>query len=302
MICEKIKLWEDNEQGFLETYIPKNSEEITTDKKRPTVIICPGGAFLVTTDREAEPVAMRFVAQGYNAIVLRYNTYFGKKVTDRKNPPKCNDKSAYPQPLFDIAKTMLIVRENAENWLVDNDKIVLCGFSAGGNVVANMGVHWDDELLKEKFNVDSELFKPNAIILGYTVADHMAMKKGVSANNEGDKKFAELANKAAFGKEFPSEEELMEASPVNYVTEKVPPTFIWHTADDESVYVANSLGFASTLSKYKVPYELHIFETGVHGLSLCDETTAANENHINPECQQWISLAMNWLRKHNIKL
>lgn len=302
MLCEKIKLWEDNEQGFLETYISKNSEEITTDKKRPTVIICPGGAFLATTDREAEPVAMRFVAQGYNAVVLRYNTYFGKKVTDRKNPPKGNDKSAYPQPLFDIAKAILIIRENAENWLVDNDKIVLCGFSAGGNVVANMGVHWQDELLKEKFNVSSEMFKPNAIILGYALTDHMAMKKGVSANNEGAKKFAELANKAAFGKEYPSEEELKEASPVNYVTEKVPPTFIWHTTDDAAVYVANSLGFASTLSKYKVPYELHIFETGVHGLSLCDETTAANEKHINTGCQQWFILAIKWLKKHGIKL
>lgn len=302
MLCEKIKLWEDNEQGFLETYISKNSEEITTDKKRPTVIICPGGAFLATTDREAEPVAMRFVAQGYNAIVLRYNTYFGKKVTDRKNPPKGNDKSAYPQPLFDIAKTMLIVRENAEDWLVDNDKIVLCGFSAGGNVVANLGVHWQDELLKEKFNVSSEMFKPNAIILGYALTDHMVMKKEVPANNEGAKKFAELANKAAFGKEYPSEEELKEASPVNYVTEKVPPIFIWHTADDASVYVANSLGFASTLSKYKVPYELHIFESGVHGSSLCDETTAANENHINPECKQWFDLAIKWLKKHDIKL
>ncbi len=302
MICEKIKLWEDNEQGFLETYIPNNSEEITTDKKRPTVIICPGGAFLATTDREAEPVAMRFVAQGYNAVVLRYNTYFGKKVTDRKNPPKGNDKSAYPQPLFDIAKAILIVRENAKNWLVDNDKLVLCGFSAGGNVVANMGVHWDDSLLKEKFKVDSKILKPNAIILGYALTDHMAMKKGVSANNEQAKKFAELANQAAFGKEYPSEKELMEASPVNYVTEKVPPTFIWHTADDSAVYVTNSLGFASALSKYKVPYELHIFETGLHGLSLCDETTAANEKHINHECKQWFDLAVNWLKKNNIKL
>lgn len=302
MICEKIQLWEDNEHGFIEIYIPKISVEFNTDKKRPTVIICPGGAFLSTTDREAEPVAMRFVAQGYNAVVLRYNTYFGERTGERKIPTKCNDKSAYPQPLFDIAKAMLIVRENAENWLVDNDKLVLCGFSAGGNVVANMGVHWQDELLKEKFNVDSEMFKPNAIILSYTLTDHMVMKKGLNPNNEEAKKFAELANKAAFGKENPSDEELLEASPVNYVTEKVPPTFIWHTADDADVYVANSLGFASTLSKYKVPYELHIFETGVHGSSLCDETTAAKEIHINLECQQWISLAINWLRRHDIRL
>lgn len=302
MICEKIQLWEDNEHGFIETYIPKNSEEIKYDKKRPTVIICPGGAFLATTDREAEPVAMRFVAQGYNAIVLRYNTYFGKKVMDRKNPPKANDKSAYPQPLFDIAKAMLIIRENAENWLVDNDKIVLCGFSAGGNVVANLGVHWQDDLLKEKFNVDSELFKPNAIIIGYGLTDHMAMKKGASFSNEGAKKFAELANKAAFGKEYPSDEELMNASPVNYVSEKVPPTFIWHTADDSSVYVTNSLNYASMLSKHKVPYELHIFEEGGHGLSLCDETTAAKDGDINPGCKPWVDLAINWLRKHDIKL
>lgn len=297
MICEKIKLWKDDDNAYLETYILKDSQEFKTGERRPAVIICPGGAYFRTTDREAEPVAMRFITLGYNAFVLRYNTYYGDKIIDRKNPPPGNEKTVYPQPLYDLAKAILTIKENAESWFVDIDKIILCGFSAGGHLAASMGVHWQDEMLTSKFSVDSELLRPNALILGYPLTDYILMKREIDPNNAGAIAFHEISNKVVFGKSNPTDEELMKLSPANYVSDKTPPTFLWHTADDESVYVANSLRFATMLTKYKVPYELHIFETGVHGLSLADETTAANDKHINPDCQVWFDLATSWLKK-----
>ncbi|MCM8710341.1 alpha/beta hydrolase [Clostridium sp. SYSU_GA19001] len=299
MICEKIKLWKDNNEAYLQTYILHDSKEFNTGKKRPSIIICPGGAYFRTTDREAEPVAIRFATLGYNTFVLRYNTYYGDKVIDRRNPPPPgNEKTAYPQPLYDLAQAILTIREKAENWLIDTSKIILCGFSAGGHLVSSMGVHWQDELLTSKFNVDSELFRPRALILGYPLTDYILMKKEALSDNPGAVAFQEFSNKVVFGKSNPTEEELMKLSPANYVSDKTPPTFIWHTANDESVYVSNSLRFATMLTKYKVPYELHIFESGVHGLSLADETTAAKNEHVNPSCQVWFDLAASWLKKH----
>lgn len=299
MLVKKIRLWEDNEHVNLFTYILDNSSEFRTDKKKPAVIVCPGGGYVGTSDREAEPVAMRFAAQGYHAFVLRYNTYFTEWVSDYSNPPKGNEKSVYPGPLFDLAKAMIFIKENADKWFVDIDRISICGFSAGGHLAASMGVHWQDELLKEKFGVDSEVFKPNTLILGYPLTDYNAMKEKIEESADKSLEgFFETSNKAVFGKVNPSDEELEKLSPVNYVTSNTPPTFIWHTADDGLVYVENALNFAVQLTKNKVPYELHVFESGPHGLSLCDETTAKEEKHINTHCSTWFDLAISWLKKY----
>jgi acetyl esterase/lipase len=298
MLIEKIQLWEDSEIGTLHTYILNNSMEFQKDQLRPAVVICPGGGYLGTSDREAEPIALKFASLGYHTFVLRYTTYYKERVQDFNNPPAPNENSAYPQPLFDLAKAMLIIRENASNWLVDTDKIAVCGFSAGAHLSASLGVHWNSRLLKEKFNVDNELFKPNAVILGYPLLDYQLMKEKVETEaNEFIKGFWEVSGKAVFGTSNPSDEQLSEISPVNYASSQTPPTFIWHTADDDLVYAENSLRFATMLAKNKVPYELHVFESGVHGLSLCDETTAGDPSHINPECKVWFDLAHNWLKK-----
>ena len=299
MLIEKIKLWEDNEDVTLTSYVLDNSEEIRINK-RPAIIICPGGGFLNTSDREAEPIAMKFAGEGYNTFVLRYTTYFNAPVRDFNNLPEGNKESKHPRPLFDLAKAILTVRENAEKWAVDTDKIFVCGFSAGGHLSASLGVHWQDELLKEKFNVDSELFKPNGLILGYPVLDYNLMEElMLEKNDKSLKEFWEISNNALFGEPNPSHEYLKELSPVNYVTSNTPPTFMWHTANDGLVSVRNSLNFATELSKNAIPYELHIFENGVHGLSLCDDVTANEDSHINPEAKVWFDMVLTWLKKYS---
>src|SRR5215207_443385 len=102
MITRTIPIREDVQTVYLEAYILKNSPEFQTDTRRPAVIICPGGAYMGTSDREAEPVALRFLAQGYHAFVLRYSV-----------------QTRFPQPMLDLARTLQLVRENADKWLLD---------------------------------------------------------------------------------------------------------------------------------------------------------------------------------------
>ena len=296
MLVEKIKLWENEDKVTLTSYILDKSDEIRV-KKRPAVIVCPGGGYLGTSDREAEPVAIKFVSEGYNAFVLRYTTYFKERVTDFNNIPEGNENSKHPQPLFDVAKAMMMVRENAEKWNIDTDSIIVCGFSAGAHLAATLGTSWNSQLLKDKFNVKSEVFKPSAIILGYPVTDYIYMKERMlSLNNKFLEGFWEVSNKALFGEANPSDERLKELSPAYNVNRNTPPTFIWHTVSDELVGVENSLNFAKALSKNNIPYDLHVFQNGPHGLSLCNETTAGEDSHINKECEIWFGMAISWLK------
>ncbi|AGF55656.1 acetyl esterase/lipase [Clostridium saccharoperbutylacetonicum] len=296
MLIEKINLWNDNEDVTLTAYILDNEHE-TRLKKRPTIIICPGGGFLYTSNREAEPIAMKFAGEGYNTFVLRYTTYFNSGKVDFNNLPDGNRQAKYPQPLFDLARAILTVRENADKWAVDNNKIFVCGFSAGGYLAASLGVHWQDELLKEKFNVNSDLFKPNGMILGYPLLDNILMKELLlEVNDKSLEQYWRLSCYSLSGESEPSDEYLKKLSPVNHVCQNTPPTFMWHTANDELVSVRNSINFATELSKNKIPYELHIFEAGSHGLALCNEVTAKDETQIKPEVQVWFDMALTWLK------
>lgn len=299
MLVQKMKLWEEENNAYMTTYILDDSVEFRKGKKLPAVIVCPGGAYLGTSDREAEPVALRFTVQGMHAFVLRYNTYFKEFTPDFSGPMTVHENSLYPNPLYDLGKAIATIREHADEWLIDADKIAICGFSAGGNLVGNMSVHWHDEFMKDKIGVKSEMLKPNATIMGYPVLDYIMTSQLLNTNSESNisKVVWQMANMATFGVEVPTEEQLYSISPPYYVSEKTSPTFIWHTANDDMVFVQNSLKHAMELSKHKIPYELHVFEDGVHGLSLADETTAGQPEHVNESCQIWFDLAATWLKK-----
>lgn len=145
VLVEKIQLWSEHEAVRLYAYLQSNDGEYSADKIRPAVIICPGGGYVLPSDREAEPVAMKFAAEGYQTFVLRYSTYFSGCAIDFTQPAIGNEKVAYPGPLYDLAKALIIIRENSSRWFIDSNKIVLCGFSAGGHLAASLGVHWNDE-------------------------------------------------------------------------------------------------------------------------------------------------------------
>lgn len=273
MIYEKLRIKDisrklKNSEAIISAYIPENSEEININKKRETIIICPGGGYEFTSDREAEPIALKFVAQGFNAVVIRYSIA----------PVR------YPTALLELAETVRYVREKEKEWNVDTEKVIVCGFSAGGHLAGSLGALWNNEIIEKYLDIKNEEVKPNAMILCYPVISS-----------------GEFAHKGSFDSLLGEKE--AEISRENLSLEKLvsietPKTFLWHTFDDGTVPVQNSLLFSNALASNKVQFELHIYPSGVHGLGLCEEITAMNgrSEHINSHIASWFNLACQWIK------
>ncbi|MEG1276489.1 MAG: alpha/beta hydrolase [Cellulosilyticaceae bacterium] len=256
------------DQGVLHTYIPDNSEEIEIGRKRPSIVVCPGGGYRRTSDREAEPIALRFMAEGYNVFVLRYSVA----------------PNRYPTQLLELSAAVAYIRRNAEAFHVDVNNIAVCGFSAGGHLAGSLGVLWQEPFIAETLKLEEGENRPNKLILSYPVIT------GGKFAHKGS--FDNLLGEGA------SEEARAKLSLENLVGPLTPPTFIWHTYEDLTVPMKNSLLFADALEAQKVPFELHIYAKGGHGLSLCNESTALpdKEDLINPQTGTWIKLVNLWLR------
>ncbi len=295
MYSEEIKLYADREDVTLTTYVLKDSGELLKGKRRPSVIICPGGAYLGCSDREGEAVALRFAAMGYHTFVLRYSTYMEGKfgMPDFSKELQINEKSIHPNPIREIGKSMLILRENADKWLIDVDKIAICGFSAGAHNCAMYSVYWDKAIISEYFSEKPEMFKPAATILGYTLSDYFLMKE--ITKNPIDKQLFEVSNLALTGTKNPDDKTLEEISPALQVTEATPPMFLWATAEDSLVPVQHTIKLANALADKKIPFEVHIFEKGPHGLSLSNQATAEAKSQVYTDAAKWVALAEVWL-------
>ena len=296
MLHRSMQLVDRRQDVTLTTYILADSPEMLNGKKRPAVLVCPGGAYLNCSDREAEPVALRFAAMGYHAFVLRYSTYYEGAGTfpPAKDLP-VNPNSLYPAPLRDIGRAFLTIRAHADEWLVDVDKIAICGFSAGGHNCAMYAVKWHDPVICDFFGAAPEAFKPAAAILGYAICDYRLMFREIADPFIRD--LGDAADIAYFGTKTPTPEQLAAASPVLHVSKHTPPTFLWATAADPVVPAENSTRMASALAAAGVPFELHVFENGGHGLSLADQATAGSLWDTDADAAQWIDLAGAWLKK-----
>ena len=265
MIHQEIEIKTNHATARLVTYIQDNTEEIDAYRKRPAVIICPGGGYEYTSAREAEPIALKMMSFGYQAFVLYYNVGTAK----------------FPQALLELAKAVQIVRKNSENWHVDVTKIIVNGFSAGGHLVASLGVFWNQTFLEEALNGHPEEWKPNGLLLAYPVISGGEFAHESSFRSLAGERYEELVEYLSLEKQ---------------VTPATPPTFIWHTGEDGIVPIENSLLFAQSLRKNNVPFELHLFPKGGHGLSLATlETAAGGEYGIEETVTVWPELCRNWI-------
>ncbi len=281
--------------GFFTTYLIEDSKELLPGKKRPVMVIAPGGGYLFTSDREAEPIAFKFLSMGYHAVVLRYTI----------GNPEENRIGVAHTALKELAQAVRYLRQNCERLLIDPDKIGICGFSAGAHLAASLGVHWQDKELGESLSpkaASPEEIRPNAMILAYGLLDYQVMKEKSAevAQDESQKQmfdFMSRANMALTGEKEITENVIQTFSPSRFVSSKTPPAFLWHTSEDGLVYSENSLVFALELARHHVPYELHIFQEGEHGLALANQVTANTANQISPEVETWFQLADAWLKK-----
>lgn len=278
MHYECINIW-DNFSGSikgkatLKVYVPDISNQVPNIKKRKGVLICPGGGYGFVSDREAEPVSLAFAAEGFNAFVLTYEVAPAVK---------------HPQPLLDVSRAVCLIRENAESWHTDKDKIAVCGFSAGGHLAGSLGVFWKEPYIRDMLKIEEGLNKPNALILNYPV---ITSKPGLAHRGS----FYNLLGEGL------SEEEYSKMSLEKHVSTDTPPAFIWHTFEDECVPIENAFLFSESLRRFNIPFELHIFPEGQHGLSLADERTGNEETTVNRHAGTWFDLCVEWLKDFAFK-
>ena len=255
--------------AVLTGYVHSLSCEMPAMAVRPVVLVFPGGGYEFVSDRENEPVAMQFFAQGYQVFVLKYSVM---------------EKAKDMNPLEEAAWAMLTIREHAKEWQLDPQKIAVCGFSAGGHLAGSIGILYKKKELLERLQVSAEQIKPNAMILSYPV-----ICAGEYAHQGSFEMLIGKAYDDAAAKEYSLEQ---------YVDGDTPPAFIWHAVDDCCVPVENSLMLMAELQKNKVPYEGHLFETGNHGISMCNKEVGSNL----PHCAHWFKLCIEWLEGRKLGL
>jgi acetyl esterase/lipase len=242
--------------GYLQDYVDDGGIK----NIRPSVVICAGGAYRFLSWREQDHVAMQFLAEGYNVFLLNYSVKEDAKGLN---------------PLMEASDSLVKIREHGTEWLCDPNRIAILGFSAGGHVAASLATLHGDARLQKAMPCEQGMNRPDACILCYPVITsgpfcHAETIEWVSGGDEKEKEYFCLEKQ---------------------VTDDTPPCFIWHTVADPAVPVENSMLFASALRAHKVPFELHLFQEGGHGLSTCDGevNTPQEADHA------WIALVMKWL-------
>ncbi|MFC6169295.1 alpha/beta hydrolase [Loigolactobacillus jiayinensis] len=299
MKIKSFKLNQDKESSATVTaYLLANSAEMLRGKRRPAIIINPGGGYFSCSDREAEPVAMYFASLGYQTFVLRYTTYSqsGLAMPDLSQPLPVNRASLFPRQLLELGQTMLLVKAHVDEWYVDPDKIIVCGFSAGGHNAALYATRWQDDLIAGPLNVEPEQLRPAACIVGYPLTDYNLVQQELeNKTNPMDIAFMKASNVALLGEETPNKELLDEVSPTEHISTNTPPMFIWATATDPLGTARQALRLADDLAQHKIDYEVHIFGEGGHGLSLSTQASAGALSDVSDYVAQWTSLCAKWL-------
>jgi acetyl esterase/lipase len=214
-------------------------------------LIVPGGGYCVVSCTEGEIVAKEFYNRGYNAFVVTYTTNL------------LMDTPLRLQPLMDLSRAVVFVRKNAAMFQVDPNRLSVCGFSAGGHLCGSLAVHYGAPEISPCGDFAGISNRPDAIMLCYPV-----ITSGKYAHRDS---FRALLGEDA------GASELEYMSLEKHVAPGAPPAYLWHTAADELVPVENSLLFAEACKNNAVPYELHIFASGRHGMSLANEEWAEGE-------------------------
>lgn len=259
MTYQEITLKAQEHNATLYCYEHTSSPELPVEW-RPALLVLPGGAYAMCSDREAEPIALEFFNRGYNTYVLKY---------------PCAP-TRYPVQLVAAATAMDTIRKRAASVKTNPAKVFAIGFSAGGHLCGSLANCPDDFAPVKGLD-----FHPNGVVLSYPVISEKYGHMASHDNLLGDKRTPDTA--------WLNLDESV--CPQN------PPAFIWATADDEIVPAINSLAYATAYNQSGLKYELHIFASGPHGLSLADERVSQYSPRGNdPMIAKWVDYADAFLR------
>lgn len=239
-----VKLWDKEipyETEGAETPNLLHTYLIAAQSPLPCVVVLPGGGYNHRAPHEGEPIAKFFNTQGLQAVVVDY----------RVAPNR------FPSGLADAQRAVKLVRYHAKEWGIDPNRIVVCGFSAGGHLAASAILYGDLTQDEATDPVGAECALPNGAILSYPVISVSEAYGHIGSGKYllGEEKYA-------------TDKEAYDLS--RKVTPQTPPVFLWHTSDDAVVNVKNSLIFCEQLRDHGVQFELHVYPHGYHGLGLAE--------------------------------
>lgn len=244
---EIYRIWENDPAVTLTSFVDGGKEG-----KRPAVIVLPGGGYVATADREADPVAIRFAELGYAAFVLRYSTLY--ESFDAVEGGE-NGHVRFPQPLLQVAAAISFVRDCSAELGIDPQKIALIGFSAGGHLASNYCNKWNTPLILEGVGLNPERVRPNGCVLCYAATS--LFRKG-----------GERMIEAVFGDGEATDDMLRKYSAQFGVNVDTPPTYLWHSAKDETVPVKQTYDMSKALEAAGIVHEADFFPEGGHATGL----------------------------------
>lgn len=295
MLVEKIEL---KNNACLNGYIIDKTISYKVEKKRPALIICPGGGYLFRAAKEREPIALEFMSKGYHCFVLDYTVGFHDRNDFYKDSPSIDENAQFPLPVLQLMESVHLIKTHAEEWGIDDKNIFLMGFSAGAHVCASLGSRWNDKTLLDQLDfkpVEGEL-KPKGVVLCYPFLN-MNSREFLQKNETPEiKKVGNFMNEFLFQTETPTKEQIVSVNVTSYLSPETAPAFIWHTVDDKVVDAEITTEFVKKLQEYHVPVEYHLYTSGIHGLALANEIAAKREEDINETIQTWVPLAQAWMR------
>jgi acetyl esterase/lipase len=261
-----IPLWNDGAPGAL-GHEAKDIPTLTPYLPDPSVatgaaiVICPGGGYAALARHEGEDYALWLNQHGIAGFVLRYRL--------------ASDGYRHPCMLQDAARAVRLVRARASDWSVDPRRIGIMGSSAGGHLASTLLTHFDSGQPDATDPIERESSRPDLGILCYPVITMTVHTHGGSRRN-------------LLGPD-PSPELVLLLSSEKQVSAETPPCFIWHTWEDSAVKVENALEFAAALQRHGVPFDLHIFQQGRHGLGLNDQPPFSNPHPWAGNCLFWLT-------------
>ena len=262
---EVIPLWngaapeargsDDSDIPALTAYLPRVMAAPT-----PAMIVCPGGGYgSLASNHEGRQVAAYLNSLGIAAFVLRY---------------RLGPRYHHPIELGDARRALRTLRSHAAEWRLDQARIGIMGFSAGGHLAMSASTMFDAGDPNAGDIVDRAGSRPDIVVLGYPGISMTApwTHAGSKRNLLGEDADPDVARRL---------------SGEQAVTKDTPPTFLFHTNADTTVPPENSVHYYLALRRAAVPAELHIFEKGPHGVGLAND---------NPALAPWSTLLANWLR------
>ena len=248
-------------EATLTSYCLSNHEEYPYEVKRKTILVIPGGGYEFVSKREAEPVAVKFLALNFNVFVLDYT------VGDFE----------FPYPTIEAFAAMAYIRQHADEYNVDLNYVGVCGFSAGGHLAASISNYFKEEQYQKMLGVKEEDLRIDFSILVYPVLTtdlvngHSGTAERISQNRQDLADYFDI---------------------VNHISSYFPPTYMWSTKEDVDVPPECSQIFKKKLDELHIKNEYHLFPKGRHGGATCDELTTDPEEVARiKEAKEWINQA-----------